>query len=70
MTTPPSSPARNRRASRTAARRSRPERDDLTTDVAGGDGVRFAFPATLERRLEIDLENAGSDGVTRQVTPS
>ena len=70
MTKPPTCPAPNRRASRNGTRRSRPERDDLTDDVAGGDGVRFAFPATIERRLEIDLENAGSDTVTGQVTPS
>jgi hypothetical protein len=66
MIKPPSCPAPNRRASRNGARRSRPERDDLTNDVAGGDSARFAFPASIEGRLE----NRGSDTVTRQVTPS
>lgn len=43
---------------------------DLKRDVAKGGSVRFSFPATIEGRFEIELENAGTQIADLEVTPS
>ena len=43
---------------------------DLKRDVAKGGSARFSFPATIEGRFEIELENAGTQIADLEVTPS
>jgi cytoskeletal protein RodZ len=43
---------------------------DLKKDVAKGGTVQFSFPATIEGRFEIELENAGTQIANLEVTPS
>jgi hypothetical protein len=43
---------------------------DLKKDVAKGGSVRFSFPATIEGRFEVELENAGTQIADLEVTPS
>jgi hypothetical protein len=43
---------------------------DLKKDVSKGGTVTFAFPASIEGRFEIELENAGTQIATLEVTPS
>jgi len=43
---------------------------DLSKDVDAGGQVRFSFPASIEGRFEIELENAGVQIATLEVTPS
>jgi hypothetical protein len=43
---------------------------DLKKDVAKGGSVQFSFPATIEGRFEIELENAGTQIANLEVTPS
>ena len=43
---------------------------DLAKDVAKGGSVQFSFPATIEGRFEIELENAGTQIANLEVRPS
>jgi hypothetical protein len=43
---------------------------DLAKDVEAGGQVRFSFPASIEGRFEIELENAGVQIATLEVSPS
>ena len=43
---------------------------DLAKDVEQGGSVRFSFPATIEGRFEIELENAGTQIANLEVRPS
>jgi cytoskeletal protein RodZ len=43
---------------------------DLKKDVAKGGTVQFSFPASIEGRFEIELENAGTQIANLEVTPS
>lgn len=43
---------------------------DLHKDVAKGGSVQFSFPATIEGRFEIELENAGTQIANLEVRPS
>jgi FtsP/CotA-like multicopper oxidase with cupredoxin domain len=43
---------------------------DLKKDVAKDGSVRFSFPATIEGRFEVELENAGTQIADLEVTPS
>jgi hypothetical protein len=43
---------------------------DLKKDVSKGGTVTFTFPASIEGRFEIELENAGTQIATLEVTPS
>jgi hypothetical protein len=43
---------------------------DIKKDVAKGGSVRFSFPATIEGRFEVELENAGTQIANLEVTPS
>jgi hypothetical protein len=43
---------------------------DLAKDVEKGGSVQFSFPATIEGRFEIELENAGTQIANLEVQPS
>ena len=43
---------------------------DLMKDVEKGGSVQFSFPATIEGRFEIELENAGTQIANLEVDPS
>jgi cytoskeletal protein RodZ len=43
---------------------------DLMKDVEKGGSVEFSFPATIEGRFEIELENAGTQIANLEVDPS
>jgi hypothetical protein len=43
---------------------------DLMKDVEKGGSVQFSFPATIEGRFEIELENAGTQIANLEVRPS
>jgi FtsP/CotA-like multicopper oxidase with cupredoxin domain len=43
---------------------------DVKKDVAKGGSVQFSFPATIEGRFEIELENAGTQIANLEVRPS
>ena len=43
---------------------------DLKKDVAKGGSVQFSFPATIEGRFEVELENAGIQIANLEVRPS
>jgi FtsP/CotA-like multicopper oxidase with cupredoxin domain len=43
---------------------------DRMKDVSKGGTVTFTFPASIEGRFEIELENAGTQIATLEVTPS
>jgi hypothetical protein len=43
---------------------------DLHKDVAKGGSVQFSFPASIEGRFEIELENAGTQIADLEVRPS
>jgi hypothetical protein len=43
---------------------------DLKKDVEKGGSVQFDFPATIEGRFEVELENAGTQIANLEVTPS
>ena len=43
---------------------------DLKKDVATGGSVQFDFPATIEGRFEVELENAGTQIANLEVDPS
>ena len=43
---------------------------DLAKDVEQGGSVQFSFPATIEGRFEIELENAGTQIANLEVRPS
>ena len=43
---------------------------DLMKDVEQGGTVRFSFPATIEGRFEIELEDAGVQIANLEVRPS
>jgi FtsP/CotA-like multicopper oxidase with cupredoxin domain len=43
---------------------------DLKKDVAKGGSVEFSFPATIEGRFEVELENAGIQIANLEVQPS
>jgi hypothetical protein len=42
---------------------------DLKKDVAKGGEVEFEFPASIEGRFEVELENAGTQIANLEVTP-
>jgi hypothetical protein len=42
---------------------------DLKKDVAKGGSVEFEFPASIEGRFEVELENAGTQIANLEVTP-
>jgi hypothetical protein len=43
---------------------------DVAKDVAQGGSVQFSFPASIEGRFEIELENAGTQIANLEVRPS
>jgi copper(I)-binding protein len=43
---------------------------DLMKDVEKGGSVRFSFPASIEGRFEIELENAGTQIANLEVDPA
>jgi hypothetical protein len=42
---------------------------DLKKDVAAGGTARFSFPATIDGRFEVELENAGQQIASLEVQP-